>query len=90
MTVSDTINEVKDHCMNVPKDAESIWQEIASLRVENEKLKEVNVQHENERINLLNEIEGGILAIHDTKKKLKRVSRNLQEKSNENHAEIKK
>ena len=89
MTVCDTVKEVRVHCMNAPKDAESIWKEIAELREENEKLKEVNAQHENERTNLLKEIEGSMVAIRDTKNKLNRVAKNLEEDFDENHAEVK-
>ena len=79
MNINDEIVQIRYNCISVPKDAEAIRQEILPLREENEKLKEVNAQHEVEREELLKEIEVSENSLQDTKKNLAVISRNLNE-----------
>lgn len=78
VTVNEIIKETKGNCEQLSmKSAAEIHEELLNLRRENQKIKEINAQHELQREDLLKEIANGERNLAETKEKLAQLSKRL-------------
>lgn len=78
VTVNEIVHETKGNCEQMSKkSAAEIHQELLNLRIENQKIKEINAQHELQREDLLKEIANGEKNLAETKEKLTQLSKKL-------------